>query len=119
MLNKRLPCQQRNLCVSTTPTGQTDDIHSDQHPHLLDHSFHLPLLAENHVVQVFDPLPEVHGLRLQLFGPGLENIEGYKPTATVEVRQQAGSTEIRAARVCFGSYIDKGLRHNDRLVQPI
>lgn len=38
-------------------------------PHLLNHSFDLPLLAEHHVVQVFDPLTEIHSFTLQIFGP--------------------------------------------------
>lgn len=39
-------------------------------PHLFNHGFDLPLLAEHHVIQVFDPFAEVCCFRPQLLGPG-------------------------------------------------
>ena len=43
-------------------------LNGDVVPHLLYHSFDFPLLAEHHVVQMFDPLPEVCRFVLQTFG---------------------------------------------------
>lgn len=48
-------------------------------PYLLDHSLDFPLLAEHHVVQVFDPLTQFHTFRLQLFGPKQDQ-QPVKPT---------------------------------------
>lgn len=64
-------------------------------PHLLNHSFHFPLLAEHHVVQVFDPLTEIHSFRLQLFGSKQKAV---KPT----------NKSITLLKIAFHRYVQPG-----------
>lgn len=74
LLNKTLPW------ISATPSfiAQREEeigvawysqYEQNSSPHLFDHGFNFPLLAEHHVVQVFDPLAETRSLGLQISGP--------------------------------------------------
>lgn len=55
-------------------------------PHLFNHGFDLPLLAEHHVIQVFDPFAEVCCFRPQLLGPGRE-------TASMSAQTHSGGEQ--------------------------
>lgn len=86
--NSSVPCMPSKLYlpqltrVYTTPIIRTQTEQKvDNIFYLFNHPFDLPLLAEHHVVQVFDPLTEICCFRPQLFGP--ENRNGSRVSSNV------------------------------------
>lgn len=74
--------------VYTTPIISEVKPNRTDWSHLFNHPFDLPLLAEHHVVQVFDPLTEICRFRPQLLGP--EDRNGSHVSPKVRWRRTGG-----------------------------